>query len=114
MSRNVRAIALFAGCGLDEEFAVKRIRLAQAIIVAATSLAATESPAQMQGYQPLKQSESVWKTMDNCHRNAFKRFPDYTPEGRAKRERAERQCLEANNSPYTPPAPSNGSATPQR
>jgi hypothetical protein len=83
------------------------------ILVAATCLS-TVSLAQIPGQNVWKESESVWKLRDDCRRNAFKQFPDYTVEANAKRERAERQCLEANNQPYTAPrAQSNNKGAPQ-
>jgi hypothetical protein len=73
------------------------------IIVAIAALAPSSSRAQIPGYSPWKQSESVWKLRDQCRRSAFKQFPDYTAEANAKRDRAEQRCLEGNNLPTSPP-----------
>jgi hypothetical protein len=63
-------------------------------------------------------SNSRWKSMDNCARAAFKRFPDYTKEGNAQRDRFRQQCLAASNLPHdekfgSPPASASGDATGQ-
>ena len=34
-----------------------------------------------------------WRAADDCNREAFKKFPDYTQEGAAKRDAFLRQCL---------------------
>jgi hypothetical protein len=73
------------------------------VVIAAACLASLSARAQIPGYNPRKQSESVWKLRDQCRRSAFKQFPDYTAEGNAKRERAEQRCLEGNNLPISPP-----------
>lgn len=85
------------------------------IILAIAALAAATSRAQIPGYNPWKQSESVWKLRDQCRRSAFKQFPDYTAEGNAKRDRAEQRCLEGNNLPTSPPqAPRESSGSSRR
>jgi hypothetical protein len=78
-------------------------RIVPLVVIAASCIAASESRAPLWGYSPWKQSESVWRLMDLCRRNALKQFPNYTPEDNAKRERAERQCQQANNLPYVSP-----------
>jgi len=47
----------------------------------------------------LRQSDTVWKAMDNCARAAIKAYPDYTPEALAKREAQRRLCLRRGNLP---------------
>lgn len=55
-----------------------------------------------------KKNETAWMASDRCARAAFKEFPDYTPEGNAKREHAMQQCLAASNLPPRGPiAPAN-------
>ena len=44
--------------------------------------------------------------MQACAKQAAKRFPDYTPEGKAQREAARQECLRANHLPVTQPVPS--------
>ncbi len=43
-----------------------------------------------------QQSFSAWHKQDQCARQAFKQFPDYTPEANRQRDRAMRVC-EAKN-----------------
>jgi hypothetical protein len=75
------------------------------------ALAASEVGAQLPS--KLKQSEEVWKGMDNCKRQAWKQYPDYTPEGHAKREHAEKLCLNTGNlPPVAPPGVRSGSSRP--
>jgi hypothetical protein len=61
--------------------------------------------SEVQAQQPnaLKQSESAWKSMDNCKRQAWKQNPDYTPAGNAKRDEAMRLCLQTNHAPPISP-----------
>lgn len=93
---------------------MKLIRALSIVVIGATC-AAVPAEAQIPGYNPWKQSESVWKLRDICRRNAFKQFPDYTPEGNAKRDRAEQRCLESNNLPTSPPqAPRESSGSSRR
>jgi hypothetical protein len=59
-------------------------------------LAASESWAQtpgMTGWNPYKNNQAIWDRMDRCRQEAQKRFPDYTPESNAKRDRATQLCL---------------------
>lgn len=42
---------------------------------------------------------AAWKTGDSCAQEAFKKYPDYTPEGNAKREEARRVCLRTHHLP---------------
>jgi hypothetical protein len=39
-----------------------------------------------------QQSDLAWHQQDLCAHDAFVKFPDYTPEGNAKRARATRDC----------------------
>ncbi len=93
------------------------MKLSRALLLVAIGAAWAQVPAEAQipGYNPWKQSETVWKQRDICRRNAFKQFPDYTPEGNAKRDRAEQRCLESNNLPTPPPqAPRESSGSSRR
>ena len=74
------------------------------------------------GPQSLQQNSfATWKAEDNCVHQAFRQFPDYTPESNAKRNEAMRQCLDrgqlpprADLTPPQPPRDSSGSSTPRR
>lgn len=44
-------------------------------------------------------TERVWRAQDACAKKAFKQYPDYTPEGNAKRAQAKRLCLATGNLP---------------
>ncbi len=37
--------------------------------------------------------EAQWKESDKCSQDAFKKYPDYTPETNVKREAFRRECL---------------------
>lgn len=99
--------------------AAGRRRLARGalLLVALTADAfVSDAGAQMPGSNSYNRSLAVWNRMDVCKRQAWKQHPDYTPDGNAKRDRAVKQCLEANNLPPTapltpqPPAASSGSS----
>jgi len=83
------------------------------ILAAVCGIAASEVHAQ----QPseLKQSETAWKAMDNCKRQAWKEHPDYTREGSARRNKAMRLCLQVNHAPpISPLDPREGTGSSQR
>ncbi|HKW53334.1 MAG TPA: hypothetical protein VJO12_06555 [Stellaceae bacterium] len=63
--------------------------------------------------EKLRQSDVVWKQMDNCTRAAIKAYPDYTAEALAKREAQRRLCLRRSNLPGgdDPPAPDAAAAS---
>jgi hypothetical protein len=50
-----------------------------------------------------KQSYAVWQTQDACAHAAFLKFPDYTPESNANRDRAARECEVKNHVPVRAP-----------
>ncbi len=50
-----------------------------------------------------KQSSAVWRKQDDCAHAAFLKFPDYTPESNANRDRATRACEDENHVPASPP-----------
>jgi hypothetical protein len=78
-----------------------------AIAVLGCALALTPRPAQADAQQ--QQNFSIWHQMDECAKQAFKQYPDHTPEGNAKREAARQACLRAHrlpvNQPVAPPPP---------
>jgi hypothetical protein len=76
------------------------------------------SPVHAQLYNKQKQSDTVWKGMDDCKRQAWKQNHDYTPEGNAKRDEAMKHCFGMSNaapriSPLKP-RESTGSSQPLR
>jgi hypothetical protein len=74
------------------------------IALCVVAISATEA----QQPNALKESESVWKAMDNCKRQAWKKNPDYTPVGNAKRDEAMRLCLQTNHAPPVSPLDARG------
>jgi hypothetical protein len=75
-----------------------------ALLVALSAIyGVAASDVHAQQANTLKQSESAWKGMDNCKRQAWKQHPDYTREGNAKREEAVRLCLQTNHAPPISP-----------
>ena len=81
----------------------RRRSLALLLALIAASLCAGRAAAD----DRLRQSDVVWKAMDNCARAAIKAYPDYTAEALAKREAQRRLCLRRSNLPGAddPPAP---------
>ena len=60
-------------------------------------------------------ADAAWRQADLCAHDAFKKFPDHTPDGNARRETSRRQCLRNHKLPVpaTPQpsgAPPNGNA----
>lgn len=51
-----------------------------------------------------QQSNAMWRKQDDCARAAFVKFPDYTAESNAKRDRATRDCEIKNRLPVRAPA----------
>jgi len=72
-----------------------------AVAIAAGAMAAGMGPDNERIDNPSKR----WHAADDCNRQAFKKFPDYTQEGAAKREAFLRQCL---RDKHLPPAESSG------
>jgi hypothetical protein len=70
-------------------------RVPAAFAILALALALSPKPAEA-GSVWLQQSYAAWHKQDQCARQAFKRFPDYTTESNRQRDRAMREC-EANN-----------------
>jgi hypothetical protein len=68
------------------------------LLVAAACLPLRVAQADFMGDE-FQRNSHVWKNNDNCARQAFKQFPDYTPESNAKRDHAFQQCLAATNTP---------------
>jgi hypothetical protein len=74
------------------------------VIAAAVSLplmAARADPNQ-------KDADAAWKIAGQCASAAFKKYPDYTPEGNAKREAARLECLRNHKLPTPSPTATGG------
>lgn len=56
-------------------------------------------PAAYAGGSQEQESSQKWHMADVCMRAAFKKFPDYTPEGNARRENYRRACMRDNGLP---------------
>lgn len=78
------------------------ILLALALTLAATAVV---GPQRARADAQQTQSFAIWRQMQLCAKQATKQFPDYTPEGNAKREVARQECLRANHLPVTEPVP---------
>jgi hypothetical protein len=46
-----------------------------------------------------QQSDEVWREQDKCARDAFQKFPDFTPGSNAARDRETRVCEAKNRLP---------------
>ena len=79
------------------------------LLLAAMLLPAARARADL--YQ--QQADAAWRQADLCARDAFKKFPDHTPEGNAQRETVRRECMRNNELPAAAGAPRPGDA-PQR
>ena len=100
---------------LSDLVLVKTFRAASFVILsAACCIAASEGRAQLRNQMP--ESEKVWKTMDECKRQAWKEHPDYTPKAKDERDHAMKLCLQAHGSapPVSPPREGTGSSQPLR
>lgn len=85
------------------------------LVVLAALCGIAASGVHAQQPSKLKQSETVWKGMDNCKRQAWKQHPDYTREDNAKRDEAVKLCLQANSAPpLSPLAPRESTGSSQR
>jgi hypothetical protein len=60
-----------------------------------------------------KDADAAWKTASECSHAAFKKYPDYTPEGNAKREQARLECLRNHKLPAPAPSPQAATGEPQ-
>jgi hypothetical protein len=67
-----------------------------ALCAALWALAPLEAHA---GGSQEQESEQKWHLADICTRTAFKKFPDYTPEGNTRRENYRRACMRDNGLP---------------
>ena len=51
------------------------------------------------GSSQQRDADVEWHIADDCARKAFRAFPDYTPEGNARRENYRRDCLRGKGLP---------------
>jgi hypothetical protein len=75
-------------------------RWAIGVMATAVVLASGSAHATMQGTYALQR----WKVMDNCAKQAQKAFPDFSAASNAKRNAAEKNCLNASNLPPREPS----------
>lgn len=50
-------------------------------------------------------ANAAWRQADLCSRDAFKKFPDHTPDANAQRETARRECLRNHKLPLPAAVP---------
>jgi hypothetical protein len=79
-------------CG---KFYNRRMKIAS-LGAAVTLMALTLGMAQAASLRE-QQSDLTWHKQDICAHDAFAKFPDYTPEGNARRARATRDCERKNH-----------------
>jgi hypothetical protein len=71
------------------------IRRVGFLIFALAALAPAAATADSQGNALMKK----WASSDFCSRQAYRKFPDFTPDSLAKRDQSLKQCLAGNNLP---------------
>ena len=71
-------------------------------------LAAVAAVAPARADDAQRSAQTKWAQESECSRQAFKQFPDYTPEANANRENFRRACLRARGLPAD-----SGRVTPQ-
>lgn len=85
-----------------------------ALLVLGLAFVALAAPRPARADAQQTQTFAIWRTMEECARQASKASPDHTPEGNAKREAARQECLRDHRLPVSapPPAPAPNPATP--
>ena len=68
-----------------------RFSIASVLFILAFAALALPAPAGADEKQ--QSSDTEWRAMDGCAREAFQKFPDYTHESNLKREAYRRACL---------------------
>jgi hypothetical protein len=81
------------------------------LVLTILALAAAAVPARADPNQ--KDADAAWKTASECSHAAFKKYPDYTPEGNTKREQARVACLRDHKLPSPAPSPQAAAGAPQ-
>ncbi len=83
--------------------ATRRLLPLWAAIAVVAALAGTSARAQDTLGGPkdtrLEMSNKKWAQSDTCGKESFRKFPDYTTEGAAKRDAYMRECLRKNHLP---------------
>jgi len=64
----------------------------------AQATSGTDTLFQDQGTR-LEKSNKIWTQNDNCGKESFQKFPDYTTEGAAQRDAYMRECLRRHHLP---------------
>ncbi len=77
------------------------IHVATLIALSALGIVAAGNASAQRG-NPFQQSQSAWKRMDDCKRQAWKAHPEYTA-ATSKRDQAVKQCLASQNLPPVAP-----------
>lgn len=67
-----------------------------AAVIAVAALAGTSAFAED---TRLERANKKWAQSDTCGKESFRKFPDYTAEGAAKRDAYMRECLRKNRLP---------------
>ena len=65
----------------------------EAALITAIGIAAAGAILPAQAQDRGASSAHRWEAMDNCNKDAFAHFPDYTVDGEAQREAYVRKCL---------------------
>jgi hypothetical protein len=79
-----------------------KIRYCLALLVLVAALE-TGAGAARAGDVREQQSQAVWRQENECSHDAFEKFPDYTPESNAARERVMRDCENKHHIPVRAP-----------
>jgi len=70
------------------------------ISLAALLVAGSSGPAAAADINQHK-AAAAWKQSDNCAQEAFRKYPDYTPQSNARREAARQACQRNHRLPVT-------------
>jgi hypothetical protein len=73
-----------------------KLSLATALLLGAAAMAVA-LPAAATTNQ--RTAQKAWTDSDKCAKEAFEKYPDYTPEETAKRDAFTRRCLNGRNLP---------------
>lgn len=76
-----------------------RFRYIIAALAALTAMSAMPSGPARSADERLGTANKTWRGQDNCTRQAFQKYPDYTEAGAAQRDAFVRECLRDNRLP---------------